>query len=239
MYYGNTTNYGQAIGILMLNTGFPRIPGDIGNATTFDFPVLYKVISAANAHTVVDEQGKDLLEPFIEGARELSAQGVRAVTTSCGFLAVFQKELAAAVDVPVFASSLIQAKFVYPMLKAGQKIGIITANAAKLTGRHFEGVDIAGIPKVVVGTEDTDFSRTFTSGVHYLDEEKARADLTRIAGRLVKDHPEVGAIVLECTNMPPYAADIQQKTGLPVFDIVTLVNYVYSAVVRKRYQGYL
>ncbi|MDR2738460.1 MAG: hypothetical protein LBB68_01305 [Treponema sp.] len=114
MYYGNRTNYGQAIGILMLNTNFPRIPGDIGNATTFSFPVVYKIIETANASNVVSLGAVELLEPFIKGARELITQGVRAITTSCGFLAIFHRELAAAVDVPVFTSSLIQARLVYP-----------------------------------------------------------------------------------------------------------------------------
>jgi aspartate/glutamate racemase len=221
----------------MLNTLFPRIPGDIGNATTFSFPVVYKVIQEANSISVVDERNMDLLDPFIRGARELQSQGVRAITTSCGFLAVFQKELAASVDVPVFSSSLIQARLVYPLLRPDQKVGIITANAAALGERHFAGVGISDIPKAVIGVEHTHFAEMFFAGSCRLDEKKAEAELVEAAQKLLRDNPSVGAIVLECTNMPPYAAAIHEATGLPVFDVVTLTNYVYAALQPIRFQG--
>jgi aspartate/glutamate racemase len=239
MYSGGRTNYGQPLGILMLNTSFPRIPGDIGNATTFSFPVVYKVIPNANAFTVVDQGGKDLLEPFIEGARELQKAGVRAIATSCGFLAIFQKELAAAVDVPVFTSSLIQARLVYPMLAPDQKLGIITANGKALGERHFAGVGISDIPKVVIGVEHTHFAEMFFSGSDKLDEKKAEAELVEAAEKLVRENKDIGAIILECTNMPPYSRAIHDAVGLPVFDIVTLAHYVYSALEPRRYLGYM
>jgi hypothetical protein len=225
------------MGILMLNTTFPRIPGDIGNATTFSFPVVYKIIEQATAFTVVEQGGKDLLAPFIEGARELAARGVRAITTSCGFLAVFQKELAAAVEAPVFTSSLIQARLIYPMLSPRQKIGIITANAAALGERHFAGAGIADIPKAVIGLERSRFAEMFFAGSNTLDEIEAEADIVEAAQKLVRDNGDIGAIVLECTNMPPYAAAVHEATGLPVFDVVTLINYVYAALEPRRYSG--
>jgi aspartate/glutamate racemase len=227
------------MGILMLNTSFPRIPGDIGNATTFAFPVVYKVIENANAGTVVDQGGKDLLEPFIQGARELKKAGVRAITTSCGFLAIFQKELAAAVDIPVFTSSLIQARLVYSMLAPNQKLGIITANGKALGERHFAGVGISDIPKVVIGVEHTHFAEMFFSASNTLDEKKAEAELVEAAEKLVRENKDVGAIVLECTNMPPYSKAIHDAAGLPVFDIVSLTNYVYAALEPRRYIGYM
>ena len=86
----------------MLDTVFPRIPGDIGNAATFSFPVRYKVVKGASPQRVVKEADTRLLEPFIEAARSLEKEGVKAIGTSCGFLAIFQRELADAVDIPVF-----------------------------------------------------------------------------------------------------------------------------------------
>ena len=239
MYYGGRTNYGQAMGILMLNTTFPRIPGDIGNATTFSFPVIYKIIEQANAFSVVDQGGKNLLEPFIAGAKELARLGVRAITTSCGFLAPLQRELAAAVDVPVFSSSLMQARLVYQMLKPGQKVGVITANASALGERHFAGAGIADIPLAVTGVEHSHFAAMFFAASNELDEQKAGAELVEAAEKLVRENPDVGAIVLECTNMPPYAAAIHRATRLPVFDIVTLTNYVYAALEPRPYSGYM
>jgi aspartate/glutamate racemase len=239
MYYGGRTNYGQAMGILMLNTRFPRIPGDIGNATTFSFPVVYHRIEEAGICTVVNQGGEGMLEPFIAGARELERQGVRAITTSCGFLAPLQRELAAAVAVPVFSSSLMQARLVYPMLQPGQKVGVITANAAVLGEPHFSGAGIGDIPLAVIGVEQSHFAEMFFAGSTELDAQKAEAELVAAAEQLLSDNRDVGAIVLECTNMPPYAAAIQRATGLPVFDIVTLTNYVYAALEPRRYRGYM
>jgi Asp/Glu/hydantoin racemase len=239
LVYGNRTNYGQAIGILMLETFFPRIPGDIGNATTFRYPVLYKTIKGANADTVVKRPDPNIVGLFAEGAQELVEQGARAIVTSCGFTAIFHRELAAAVDVPVFSSSLLQAKLIYSMLKPGQKVGIITANKPLLTQRHFEGVGIQDIPKVVAGMEETDFGKMFFNGNHRIDVEKATEDMCRVAKKLVDENPDVGAILLECTNMPPFSKAVQDTTGLPVFDIITLTDYVYSAVVQRQFTGYL
>lgn len=235
---GGKNIYGFAIGILMLNTQFPRIPGEMGNATTWDFPVLYKVVKGASPHRVVREGDPTLLEPFIQAAKELEREGVRAITTNCGFLAMFQKEMAAAVNVPVFTSTLMMVPMVYRMLKPDQKVGIITVNGQTLSRRHLEGAGAADIPVAIAGLDtEEEFTHVMLDDRLEMDVDKARAEHVRVAQRLVAEHPEVGAIVLECTNMPPYSQDIQEATGLPVFDIVTMVNMVYHAVVKRRYAG--
>jgi Asp/Glu/hydantoin racemase len=237
---GGKNLYGFPIGILMLNTRFPRVPGDMGNATTWDFPVLYKIVELATPDKVVRKGGEGLLDPFIKGAKELEREGVRAITTNCGFLALFQKELASAVDVPVFTSSLMQVPLVYAMLKPWQKVGILTIHAKSFSRKHLAATGVDKIPYVILGTEDEkEFSRAILDDEMELDVEQSQKDLIRIARCLKEDHPEVGAIVLECTNMPPYAAAIQREVNLPVFDIYTLVNMVYQAVVRKEFQGFM
>jgi Asp/Glu/hydantoin racemase len=237
---GGKNLYGFPIGILMLKTRFPRIPGDMGNATTWDFPVLYKIVELATPDRVVRRGGKGLLDPFIKGAKELEREGVRAITTNCGFLALFQKEMASAVDVPVFTSSLMQVPMVYVMLKPWQKVGILTIHAKSLSREHLAATGVDKVPYVILGTEgEKEFSRAILDDEMELDVEQSQKDLIRIAKRLKEDHPEVGAIVLECTNMPPYAAAIQREVNLPVFDIYTLVNMVYHAVVRKEFQGFM
>lgn len=241
MVYGYSTNYGQSIGILMLKTHFPRIPGDIGNATTFPFPVVYRVVEAANPNSVVNDPQSEVIDQFIEAAKELVEEGVRAIVTSCGFTAVFHDRLAAAVDVPVFSSSLVQLGLVHSMLKPSQKVGVITANAPKLTEGHFKGAGVAHVPRVVVGLEESPFFKNMLigDGGHEIDVEATKRDMQEVARKLVQDHPEVGAIVLECTNMPPFAKAVQEATGLPVFDIVTLTKYVHSAVTQEDYHGYM
>lgn len=232
---GGRTNYGEAIGILMLDTKFPRIPGDIGNALTFDFPVKYKKVKGATSQRVVREADPSLIAPFIEAARELEEEGVSAITTSCGFLAIFHKYLADAVSIPVFTSSLLQVPIVFRMLKKGQKVGIMTASKPHLTELHFKGAGIKDIPLVIYGMEEQEeFPAVFLDQKETLDIEKAESEMVQVATKMVSENPDVGAIVFECTNMPPFRKAVQQAVNLPVFDIVTLMNYVYDSVIACR-----
>lgn len=236
---GNTNNYGQKIGILMLDTHFPRIPGDIGNATSFPFPVVYRTVKEANSQSVVLKQDPALIRPFIEAGKELEREGCRCIITSCGFMAIFQKEIAAELDVLVISSSLLQVKLVSSMLSPNKKIGILTAKSSSLGDKHFAGVGMTHVNKVVYGVEDTAFGQMFFDGHDYMDVEQAEADLVGRAKQMVKENPEVGAIILECTNMPPFAKAIQEAVNLPVFDINSLVYYVHNAIVSPAYNGYM
>jgi hypothetical protein len=216
----------------MLDTRFPRIPGDMGNASTFDFPVRYHRVTGASPDLVVRQGRRALLPAFVEGARTLEHEGVRAITTNCGFLAQFQSELAAAVSVPVFTSSLMLVPLVHRMLPPGQAVGVLTVDASSLRPEHFTGAGIAPeVPVCVAGLEtEKEFTHVLLDDQLELDVEAARQEHLAVVRRFVDAHPEIGALVLECTNMPPYRADIQAATGLPVFDITTLVRMVHEAV---------
>jgi len=235
---GGKSIYGFSIGILMLNAKFPRIPGEMGNASTWDFPVLYKVVKSASPKKVVTENDPNLLEPFINAAKELEAEGVSAITTNCGFLAMFQKEMNEAVNIPLFSSTLMMVPLVYSMIRADQKVGIMTVNKTTLSDKIIDGAGCTGIPKVIVGMEDEEeFTNMILEDRLQMDVGKCREEHANVAKRLVAENPDVGAIVLECTNMPPYSPVIQQVTGLPVFDIVTYVNFMQHALVKKVCQG--
>lgn len=229
---GGFNQYGFTVGILMLDTRFPRIPGDMGNAATFPFPVRYHRVSGAAPDLVVRRGAEGLLPAFVAGARELEREGVGAVTTNCGFLVKYQQELAAAVSVPVFTSSLLLVPLVHLLLPPGRRVGIMTVNAATLGAEHLRGAGIGDdIPIAVAGMEtEKEFTRVLLGDELELDVDLAREEHVRVARRLVSEHPDLGAIVLECTNMPPYAADVQRETGLPVFDIVSLVTLVHGAL---------
>jgi aspartate/glutamate racemase len=229
---GGQNIFGFSVGILMLDTRFPRIPGDMGNASTFPFPVLYHRVRGASPDRVVRQGQKELLPAFIEGARALEREGVRAVTTNCGFLAKFQSEVAASVSIPVFTSSLMLVPLVHRMLPPTRAVGIMTVDASSLRPEHYTGAGISrDIPTVVAGMEtEKEFTRVMLDDLLELDVEASRQEHVAVARRMVEAHPEIGAIVLECTNMPPYRADIQSATGLPVFDITTLVHMVHDAV---------
>lgn len=230
---GGFNQYGFTVGILMLDTRFPRIVGDMGNARTFPFPVRYHRVRGADPDLVVRRGAEGLLPAFVEGARALEREGVGAITTNCGFLVTYQDALARAVRVPVFTSSLLLVPLVHRMLPPGGRVGIITVNAGTLTREHLDGAGIApDTPIAVIGMEmEKEFTRTLLDNELELDVDAARDEHVRVARRLVAEHPDVGAIVLECTNMPPYTADIQRETGRPVFDIVSLVTLVHGALV--------
>jgi Asp/Glu/hydantoin racemase len=223
---------GFSVGVLVLDTRFPRIPGDIGNASTFDFPVRYHRVAGASSERVVRTDARDLLPAFADGARALEREGARAITTSCGFLARFQRELAAAVSVPVFTSSLMLVPLVHRMLPAGRAVGVITVDASALGPEHLAGAGIGpDLPVAVAGLEtEKEFTRVLLDDLLTLDVEAARQEHVAVARRLLAARPDIGAIVLECTNMPPYAADIQAATGLPVFDITSLIRMVHGAL---------
>jgi hypothetical protein len=229
---GGQNIFGFSVGILMLDTHFPRIPGDMGNAATFDFPVLYHRVRGASPDRVVRLGQRELLPAFVEGARALEREGVRAVTTNCGFLAMFQAEMAAAVSIPVFTSSLMLVPLVHRMLPPGKAVGIMTVDASSLRPDHFTSAGITkDVPTVIAGLEtEKEFTRVMIGNELELDVGIARDEHLAVSRRMVEAHPEIGAIVLECTNMPPYRADIQAATGLPVFDITTLVRMVHDAV---------
>lgn len=236
---GGRTTYGESIGILMLDTRFPRIPGDVGNATTFDFPVRFKVVKGASPIRVVIDSDPALLRPFVEAARELEAEGVRAITTSCGFLAMFQPEMAASVGIPVFTSSLLQAPVVYRMLKSEQKIGILTAHGETLDARHLRAAGIGeDLPVVIGGSQHTAaFYGTFVQNGLTLDTEAAEVGVVRMACDMIERHPDVGAFVCEGTNFSSFGPAVQEATGRPFFDIITMTRWVHEAVVKRRVLG--
>ena len=236
---GGFTNYGQQIGVLMLDTTFPRPPGDIGNALSFDFPVRYKTVKGAVQSKIMgDRPADELLAPFIEAARELEAEGVRAITTSCGFLAPFQKQLAAAVNIPVFVSSLLQAPLIHAMLPPGKIIGVFTERAHHLNDAHFQGVgwSMEKIPTQIQGMKpDAVFPATYIGGRLELDTDVLKEEVLDMTREFTRTCPNPGAILFECTNMCPFSSFVAEESGLPVFDINTLINTFYRAANPRRY----
>lgn len=235
--YGGKTVYGASVGILMLNTRFPRIPGDIGNAGTWPFPVQYKVVASATPDTVVRGDASHLLDAFIDAGRELVDLGCDGIATNCGFLVPFQAEMARNIGVPVASSSLLQAPLIRQTLPADQQLGILTISAETLTTAH---LDAAGIPHdtPVGGTgAQSHFTTHILDDAATIDFDLARADNIAAAERLVADNPDVSAILLECTNMVPYAADIRRATGRPVFSIYTYLIWFQAGLLPRRFRS--
>lgn len=232
---GGKSIYGASVGILMLDAQFPRIRGDMGNALTWPFPVHYKIVRDASPEQVVLHGAEGLLDKFTDAALELVADGVDGITTNCGFLSLYQEKLAAAVPVPVASSSLMQVNLVNAVLPKGKRAGIMTISGSTLSPLHLK---LANVPEgtPIHSTEDgVEFTRAILGNELELDVDLARADNVNTALEMVATHDDLGAIVLECTNMIPYAADIRAATGLPVFTIESFVTWFQSGLSPRRY----
>ena len=229
--------YAAPVGILLLDARFPRPPGDIAYAETFNFPVVYKVVQQATPARVVRDGAKGLVGAFCEAARELEALGVRAICTSCGFLALHQPTLAAAVRVPVFTSSLLQIPTILTALAPDLKVGVLTISGDSLGPEHFAAVGVPSLDRVVIaGLEQAEaLYGPIMANRGPLDVDAATEQVVAAAVALAEAHPDMGALVLECTNLPPYAARIQAATGLPVWDAIGLVRWAHAAVRQKPY----
>ncbi|RZS85433.1 aspartate/glutamate racemase family protein [Pigmentiphaga kullae] len=224
------TLHGVSVGILLLDTGFQRVPGDIGHAATWPFPVQYAVVKGATGARVAGPEAGGTLDLFARAAADLAAMGVDGIVTSCGFLAVLQRELAARCPVPVATSSLLQIPMAQALLPPGRTVGVLTPVAEALTSAHFQGVGVAGTPPVEGLPPDSLFKRDLLENRTAFDVAAHQREVVAAARRLVGRHPEVGAIVSECANFPVHSAAVAAELGLPVFDTHTLVSWFHAGL---------
>lgn len=226
---------GLTLGVISLESYFPKPAGHIKHPASFDFPILYKTVEGATIDRLIRERDPELLKPFIEAAQALEREGVKAITGSCGFLALHQKAIADAVDIPVFMSSLIQVPLVSRLLKRGQQVGVVVANSDALTTDHLRGVGIADEPMVVAGMQhQPQFAEVILRGESQdLDMDLFEQELSDVVQNMLTNHPNVGALVLECTDLSHFAPRLQARFGLPVFDLSSLTRMVAAAVERK------
>lgn len=223
-----------ALGILALDTRFPRVPGDVGNPETWPFPVRLRVVHDASPERVVRGRAEGLLDAFAAAGCALAEEGAGAVVTTCGFLALHQRALAARLPVPFASSSLLLVPLLAALLPGGRRPGVLTVDAAALTTEHLVAVGADPATPVTGVDPDGEFARTFVGNRPSLDRAAAEREVLDAGMRLVAAHPDVGAIVLECANMPPYAAALRARTGLPVYDLVDLGKWLYAGLAATR-----
>lgn len=235
MEKGGKTVFGATVGIMMLETRFPRIHGDMGNALTWDFPVHYKVVRGANPENVVRGNPKDLVDLFVAAGRELVDMGADGITTNCGFLALIQDEVKEALGVPVATSSLMQVPMVEALLPKGKRPVILTISKDTLTPAHLAAAG-APLDTPIFGTDGgRAFTRDILGDAPEIDFEACRLDMIDAAREIRETCPDAGAIILECTNMVPYARDVRRASGLPAFSIQSFVNWFQAGLMPRRY----
>jgi len=231
---------GEAIGILLLDTSVPFVPGDVANATTYRFPVRFEKVEG---YSVGRSLGKDptVFDALKSGAQSLVSQGVRAVTGDCGFMALHQRRLADELGVPVFLSSLLQIPFILSTLGKDAKVGILTADSNSLDDALLAAVGVTeGGRLVIKGLQDQPHFASFAiEETGLLDQTAVEAEVVAAGQRLVARDAAVEALLLECSLLPPYAAALHETLNIPVFDYITMINFVYSAVVKERYTGFM
>jgi hypothetical protein len=227
--------HGVSIGILMLDASFERFNGDIGNARTWPFPVQYRIVPDATPNCVTQSEGPHLLHAFKTAADDVIAAGVDGITTTCGFLALYQKELAAHCAVPVATSSLLQLPMVARVLPRGKRPAILTFSAESLTLRHLEAVGVDPATPIHGMPPGSEFQRAIREGDNSVPFATLQGEVLEAADRVVRADSSIGALVLECTNLAPYSRDIACLTDLPIFDMVTLVHWFHRSLRPERF----
>ncbi|TPM40460.1 aspartate/glutamate racemase family protein [Mesorhizobium sp. B2-3-4] len=236
---GDAQSYGHEVGILLIACSNPFPPGDVGNASTYSYPVLYETIRSVTIESLINDGDRSMAGDVIAAALRLQDMGVKAITSDCGYMLYFQEEVAAALKVPVMLSSLLQLPLIAATLAPQAAIGIICANAARLTAPLLSLAYPNPIRAVhVVGMQGAPaFRSAILDEEGMLDTDAVEVEIVERANALVSRHPEIGAILLECSNLPPYAAAVQRATGRHVFDFLTMIDYFQAAGRRQAYKG--
>lgn len=234
------TSYGAPIGILLLDFFAPHIPGDVANASTYDFPVKYELVKGMTFDKLLNRD-KSAFNILLSAAKKLEAEGVKGITADCGFFALFQNELAAELDIPVFLSSLLQVPFINSVIGKDGKAGIISAVGENLDDKEFLSAIGIDIDKVrIKGLENEKYFPGFgIDETGELYKEEVEKEVVKIALEHLKEDPSIKAFLIECSMMPPYSKAVSEATGLPVFDFITMINYMFSGIVKKEFKGYL
>jgi Asp/Glu/hydantoin racemase len=231
---------GYSIGVLYIDdVWYPMMPGNVVNATTYDFPVRLKSVKGLTISRLFSAE-ESVLEDLIIACNELEREGVRAISGACGFFGNFQKDLAERVNVPVAVSSLVQIPWISSIIKPNQKIGILTADKFSLTDKLLQNCGVYNRDRLII--EDLRHEPEFScilEGRGEFDNNTVRNEVVSKALEIVNNNDDVGAILLECSDMPPYAYAVQEAVGLPVFDFITLINWLHNATTQKPYNGFI
>jgi hypothetical protein len=231
------TGYGRPIGIVTLDEDIPCPPGTPGNPTTFTHPVIYEIVKGADIGSLIGLDDPDSEAAFLAAGQVLADKGVSAIAGNCGLMIAHQAAMARSLPVPVLMSSLLQLPMIAAMLGPRSRVGIIASSARNLKPEHL--LMATGGADIPVALASMDGQPAFRAGMAdgALDFDKAEAEVVAVAQGLAAGNPDVGAILLECVDLPPYAHAIQEATGLPVYDITTLIEHAISAVVRRPFTG--
>ena len=239
--------YGMGLGIIILDDVYPGFPGDVRNASAYPFPIQYEIAEGVDIQALLHAADKSpCLAPIQRAAKKLEQMGCRAIAAECGYFAYFQREIAGYVDVPVFMSSLLQVPLAQQLIGPDRVVGLLIAQEDRMTHAHLEAVGIQpGSNYVIAGAESRcpefehlwcEPKRTDPPAAYY---DKTEKEFLQVAVDFYHTHPNMGAMLLECTGMQPFARALQREIDIPIFSWGTLLDYAYSVVVHRDYYGHV
>lgn len=245
----NHSAYGMGLGIMLLDEVYPGFPGDVRNASAYRFPIQFELVEGVDIQKLVLSPDKtQCLAPILAAAKKLERIGCRAIAAECGYFSYFQKEVAESVSIPVFMSSLLQVPFAQAVVGLRSKVGIMCATRKDLTPAHLANVGIDPESNIVIAGAEDDYScREFWSlwdpdkrpAVPCADYERAEADFIHACKDFKGNHPDMKAMVFECTGFQVFARAVQREIDAPIFSWSTLLDYAYSVVVHRDFYGHV
>ena len=233
---------GYPIGLVYIEDVFyPMVPGNIVNGYTFPFPVRLKAVEGLDCQNLFDA-ADGVYEMVLETCKKLEKEGVRAISGACGFFGNYQAKIAEELSVPVALSSLVQLPWIATLLKKDQTIGVLTAQKDSFTDQLLDSCGVCTELKKRLLVKDLGHEDQFScipEGRGVFDNGLVQQEVVGKAMEILKEAPNTGAILLECSDMPPYAYAVQAATGVPVFDFTTLIRWLHSAVAQTPYCGFI
>lgn len=230
---------GYPVGIIHIEqVWYPLVPGNVVNASTWDFPVRLKAVAGLDIPSLFGGQAVDVSVEVLAACRELEAEGVRAISGACGFFGRYQQVVASQLSVPVALSSLVQLPWIRAVLP-GRRIAVLTADSTAMDAELLAACGVADDSDLVIGgLQDAPQFSAILQGRGQFNHEMVQAEVVTAALDLCAQ-PDVGAVLLECSDLPPYAAAVQAAVGLPVFDFTTGIRWLKDAVTHRPYSGWV
>ncbi len=238
---------GAGLGVIIVDEKYPAFPGDVRNPSAYPYPVQYEIAKDLTIQKLVREANQDTYLPnVIAAAKRLEEMGCRAIFGECGYFAYYQKEVAAAVNIPVFLSSLLQISWAQSVVGPDKIVGILCASKVFMQDKHLESVGVKlGSNYVVFGARDDGncpelgllWDERTRTGPPRCNFKKAEEEFMARALEFYNAYPNMGAMIFECTGFPPFARDVQRVINIPIYSWSTMMDYAYSVCVHRDFYG--
>lgn len=231
----NKINLGFSLGALVMKSWVPKPCGHISNASNYDFPIYFQVVENSNTKAI-HGGAQSIIPDILEAEKKCEDMGCKSIFTSCGYFGHFQRTIANHSSVPVYLSAVCLIPFIFRIMPKDWELGIICYNKDKLTTHLLEECGVTPAMRARCHVADVigqpELSCIIKDQGHY-NIDNGKNDVVNVARKLVSENINIGAILLECTDLPPHSYAIQEALGLPVFDSTTMIKFIHSLITNK------